>query len=108
MSHIATAPSVLIRAARDSDDAALRDLAALDSARVPTGDVLVAEAGGELIAAMALNGGERIADPFRRTADVLELLELRASGPGAVRRRRGLGERLGLRSARAAGLARAA
>ena len=103
------APTVVIRAARGSDGPALRRLAELDSRdEVPAGELLVAETDDELVAAVSLDTGERIADPFRRTADVLELLELRASGPGAVRRRRGLGERLGLRSARAAGLARAA
>src|SRR4051812_16191404 len=87
MSALTTAPSVLIRAARGSDGAALRELAELDSSHVPAGDLLVAESGGEVIAALALNGGERIADPFRPTADVIALLELRAAGAKPARLR---------------------
>ena len=93
MSPVTTAPSVLIRAARGSDGAALRRLAELDSASVPAGDLLVAEADGHLVAALAPASGRRIADPFRRTADVLALLEMRAAGRRATARRR-LGARL--------------
>ena len=83
MTLLTTAPSVLIRAARGSDGPALERLAALDSATVPAGRLLVAEADGELIA--ALGSGGSIADPFRHTADVVELLELRATAPRAMR-----------------------
>jgi len=92
MTPLTTAPSVLIRAARGSDGPALEALAGLDSAAVPTGGLLVAEADGELVAALGA-GGERIADPFRRTADVVALLELRAGRTRGARRRRGLGLR---------------
>jgi hypothetical protein len=81
-----TPPSVLIRAARGSDGPALERLAALDSTIVPEGDLLVAETDGELIA--ALGAGGSIADPFRRTASVVELLELRAAGARHEGRRR--------------------
>ena len=96
MTPLTTAPSVLIRAARGSDGPALEHLAALDSASVPAGRLLVAEADGELVA--ALGDGGSIADPFRHSADVLELLELRATG---ARREtaRGWAGRLGLRPA---------
>jgi hypothetical protein len=100
MSHVAIAPSVLIRAARGSDGPALARLAALDSAPVPTGHVLVAEADGELVAARSLATGAVIADPFRPTADVVALLTLRSRSvePRAPRRR--LPERLSLRVGR--------
>ena len=98
MTPLTTAPSVLIRAARGSDGPALEALAGLDSAAVPAGGLLVAEADGELVAALG-SGGARIADPFRPTADVVALLELRA-GPSRTGRRRGLAERLGLRPGR--------
>jgi hypothetical protein len=76
-------PTVVIRAARGSDGAALENLARLDSQRPVAGDVLVAEQDGRLVAAVA---GERvIADPFRPTADVIALLQLRA---GRTRRDR--------------------
>jgi hypothetical protein len=92
-----TAPSVLIRAARGSDGPALLDLARLDSALLPHGDLLVAEADGELLAALEPSSGRHIADPFRPTADVVELLRLSARPRDSARR--GLAERLGLRLA---------
>jgi hypothetical protein len=74
-----TAASVIIRAADGADGIALHRLAALDSARVPTGDLLVAETDGALVAAHAPGTCATIADPFRHTADVVELLHLRGS-----------------------------
>ena len=99
MSAITAANSVLIRAARGSDGAALERLAALDSAEIPAGSLLVAESDGRVVAAIASSSGEAIADPFLPTADVIALLELRATGSSARQGRRGLGERLGLRLA---------
>jgi hypothetical protein len=73
------APTVVIRAARGSDGPALRRLAELDSRdQVPAGDLLIAERDDELVAALSVDTGERIADPFRRTADVVDLLAYRA------------------------------
>jgi len=76
---LAAAPTVVIRAARGSDGETLNRLAALDSARVPTGDLLLAEAEGTVVAAHSPTTGATIADPFRRTAEVVELLELRGA-----------------------------
>src|SRR5918999_6360498 len=98
MSPLRPAPTVLTRAARGSDGAALHRLAALDSARVPHGDLLVAETDGALVAALDPVSGAAIADPFRHTSDVVRLLELRAGGL-TRRARRGVAERLGLRPA---------
>ena len=72
------APTVVIRAARGSDGPALRRLAELDSRPVPAGDLLIAEAGDEVVAALSVDTGARVADPFRRTADVVDLLAYRA------------------------------
>jgi hypothetical protein len=74
-----TAGTVIIRTATGSDGAALRRLAQLDSARVPSGELLVAETDGSLVAAHAPGSGATIADPFRRTAEVVDLLHLRGS-----------------------------
>jgi hypothetical protein len=79
MTPLSLAPTVLIRAARGSDGAALSRLAALDSAHVPGGELLVAETDGSLVAAHAPATGATIADPFRHTAELVELLELRGS-----------------------------
>jgi hypothetical protein len=103
MTAITTSPSVLIRAARGSDGPALEALAALDSAIVPAGSLLVAEADGVVVAALSESTGERIADPFRPTRDVVALLELRAGRrrghTGRGGRRRSGSARLGLRTA---------
>jgi hypothetical protein len=88
-----TAPSVLIRAARGSDGSALERLAALDSATVPAGSLLVAEANGRLVAAIASSTGEAIADPFLPTADVIALLQLRVAGARPRGRRTPAGRR---------------
>src|SRR3954447_14710074 len=72
------APTVVIRAARGSDGPALRRLAELDSREIPAGDVLIAEAEDAVVAAVSVATGAHIADPFRRTADVVDLLEYRA------------------------------
>ena len=74
-----TAATVIIRSANGSDGVALRRLAGLDSARVPAGDLLVAETDGALVAAHAPGTGATIADPFRQTAEVVELLHLRGT-----------------------------
>ena len=74
---------ITIRSAREADARALYRLAALDSAKVPTGDLLVAEVEGELVAAASDHAV--IADPFRPTADVVELLKLRSAALHAPR-----------------------
>ena len=60
-------------------DEAIERLAQLDSARRPAGPVLVAAVGGEPVAALPLDGGPAIADPFQRTAALVSLLELRVA-----------------------------
>ena len=59
---------------------------------MPAGEILLAEVGDEPRAAIQVDSGVAIADPFRRTADVVELLSLRASrlreGAGSPRRLR--------------------
>jgi hypothetical protein len=76
---LSAAGSVLIRAARRSDGAALGRLAQLDSARVPAGHLIVAETDGALVAAHSPAARATIADPFRPTADVVHLLEMRGA-----------------------------
>ena len=73
-----TASHINIRLANEADNARLVRLAALDSAPVPAGPVLVADLDGEIVAAKAIAGTRSIADPFRPTADISELLELRS------------------------------
>jgi hypothetical protein len=70
--------TIAIRLASDADHANLLKLAALDSAPPPHGPVLVADLDGEIVAAHQLDRARSIADPFRPTAEMRELLELAA------------------------------
>ena len=68
---------ITIRHATDHDVTAVRHLAALDEADAPQGDALLAFVDGELVAARSKEG-QAVADPFRRTRHVLELLDLQS------------------------------
>jgi hypothetical protein len=70
---------LVIRIAVAADELALRRLAQLDSRRPLQGAVLLAEQDGSPIAAVSLDDGGAIADPFVATADALELVRLRAA-----------------------------
>jgi hypothetical protein len=79
---------VVIRPARASDAADLAVLAALDSAAPLTGEVVLAEhSEGEVAAAMSLDTGAVIADPFVPTSQLVELLRT-AARPAPARRSR--------------------
>ena len=70
---------VSIRRSGAADEQALELLAALDSRPLPEGPFLLAERGGELLAAVPLEAeDEPLGNPFRPTADVRSLLERRA------------------------------
>lgn len=84
---------MIIRRTIPDDTAALLRLAALDDARALHGDALVAEVDGQIHAAIALSDGRAIADPFRPTAELVDLLKMRAAQltqPAEPRRRGGL------------------
>jgi hypothetical protein len=69
---------ITVRRAVAGDRGELERLAALDSARPPSGPALVAEADSRMLAALPLGSGRPIADPFEPTAAVVALLQLRA------------------------------
>ncbi len=69
---------ITIRRFAERDIDGIQRLAELDEKPVPTGGVLVAEHAGELIAALPLDGTDALADPFKRTADAVALLQVRA------------------------------
>ena len=79
--------SIVIRAADEADREPIAFLAQRDSAVIPGGPLLVAEIGGEIVAALPIGGGRAIADPFRRTADAVELLHSRARQVAGLRPR---------------------
>jgi hypothetical protein len=76
---------VVIRESIRSDAERLRRLAQLDSARLGEGPMVVAEIDGELRAAVAIDDGSAIADPFHRTADLVALASMRATQLRAAR-----------------------
>ena len=76
--HVPVASCIAIRRATDADRRALEDLAVLDGTRLWTGDTLLAQVEDETQAAIHVASGATIADPFRPTADLVELLRLRA------------------------------
>jgi hypothetical protein len=76
--------NVTIRRAVADDGLSLVRLAGLDSKRLPTGSFLMAEVNGEPWAAVELESGEVLADPFHPTADLAEMLRLRAARIRAV------------------------
>jgi hypothetical protein len=78
---------LLLRPSTAADAAALERLAALDSASPLTGDVMLAYAGGDVRAALSLETGRAVADPFYPSAELVELLRA-ASGSSSRRRRR--------------------
>jgi hypothetical protein len=87
------AETTTIRRLAAGDAPAAARLAQRDSSRVPAGPLLGAELDGSLVAAISTATRDVIADPFRRTAEIVELLRLRADqleprsrrGPGRAR-----------------------
>lgn len=80
--------AILVRTSHIGDEAALARLATLDSSPPLSGPAVVAEHDGALVAARSLETGREIADPFRPTAGILQLLRAAtATRPGRARRR---------------------
>ena len=73
------ANTYVIRLAGDADEAALERIAQLDSARPVGHPALVGEIGGHVAAALDLDTGRAIANPFVRTAHLLSHLRVRAA-----------------------------
>jgi len=73
-----TDTTLTIRRASAADAPAVARLAELDSAVPPSGELLLGEVGDELWAAVEVDSGTVIADPFRPSRDIVELLNLRA------------------------------
>ena len=71
--------TLIIRRADARDRAAVKRLAALDSSRIPAGELLLAEVDGVLRAALAVASREYIADPFVSTRELVALLDRRAA-----------------------------
>ena len=70
------AEQVTVRFARPEDAGGVTRLAQLESARTPQGPLLLAEVAGDLVAALPVDGGSALADPFRPTRGYVGLLEV--------------------------------
>lgn len=68
-----------LRLCRVSDNEALGVLAALNERVLPCGSFVVGLVDGRLVAALPIDGGPLLADPFVRTSHLRHLLELRAT-----------------------------
>ncbi|MGI8921080.1 MAG: hypothetical protein ACR2HD_05315 [Solirubrobacteraceae bacterium] len=82
-------PSVVVtvRLAAGDDLATLGRLAELDCSRPLSGPVLIGEMCDRPVAALSLDGGDVIADPFEHSEEIIQLLRLRArqlDPPGAA------------------------
>jgi hypothetical protein len=69
---------IVIREATAADRGRLSRLAELDSSRAPADPVLIAEVDGELLAAVSMRDWRLVADPWRVTADLVEVLGIHA------------------------------
>lgn len=78
---------VELRHARRDDADIVQRLAVLDEARPLDGRVLLATANGLTVAALSLDDGRVVADPFVATAEAAALLRLRAAQLAQGRRR---------------------
>jgi hypothetical protein len=105
--HHRDSRAVTIRPASWADAERLELLAELDEDEVPPAPLLLGLVGDEFWAAISLETGDVIADPFRPSAEVVTLLAARGrqlSGP--AQRRFGLrARRAGRAAAQAVGLA---
>lgn len=70
------APEIRIRQATMSDAFDVRRLAALDDSASLKGSVLVAEEQGELRAAISIDDGRVVANPFAPTAELVDMLRM--------------------------------
>ena len=80
----------MLRLCSVHDDEALERIAALEGLPVASGRHVVAEVNGAIVASLPLAGGVAIADPFRATAHLMPLLELRAKQLTPKRRSGGM------------------
>ena len=69
---------ITIAHSTEEDSPELWRLAALDDRRAPNGPALLAYVGGELRAAVGIVDGRAVADPFHRTAELVEILQFQA------------------------------
>ena len=75
---------ITITHSSEADSQKLWRLAALDDRRAPAGPALLAYVDGELRAAVGLEDGQAVADPFHPTAELVEILRFQARQEAAA------------------------
>jgi hypothetical protein len=93
---VKTTTTLTIRRLTEDDEADMARLAELDSSAALQAPLLGVEIEDRLLAAVSIETGKVVADPFSRTAELRDLLELRATQLRGRRKR----SRLALRSRR--------
>jgi hypothetical protein len=81
-------PAAVVRFAHPDEAGTLRRLAELDDAPELAGEVLVATIDADVVAAVSLDDGRVVANPFVLTSDAVELLRRTATALAGRRRRR--------------------
>jgi hypothetical protein len=71
--------TLTIRPALNADNDVVARLAQLDSQRPPTGEILIALRDDEPVAAISVEDGHVVADPFQRSLSIVELLRSAAA-----------------------------
>jgi hypothetical protein len=77
--------AITIRHSTDRDRVRVQELAELDGRPAPAGDTLLAEVQGRLWAAVGIDDGAAVTDPFEPARDVEWLLQMRAEQERAMR-----------------------
>jgi hypothetical protein len=85
---------VALRPVRNDERGAVERLATLDARPAPSGEVLLALVDGRPVAALSVDDGSVVADPFTPSAGAVALLQTRAQAVWAAR---GAGVRRGRR-----------
>ena len=81
-------PAAAVRFAHPDEAGTLRLLAQLDDAPELAGEILVATIDADVVAALSLDDGRVVANPFVLTSDAVELLRRSATALTGRRRRR--------------------
>ncbi len=77
--------AITIRHSADGDRIRVLELAQVDGRPAPAGEMLLAEVGGKLWAAVGIADGAAVSDPFEPSGDVVWLLQMRAEQERAMR-----------------------
>jgi len=77
--------TITIRHSTEQDRTRVLELGQLDGRPAPAGETLLAEVGGKLWAAVGIEDGAAVADPFEPAGEVEWLLQMRAEQERAMR-----------------------